>query len=314
MKAQIANPSPRAAANRRSDHRNATDLLSDTWINPHDNSVMRLIPAGEFIMGSTTEEIEAARQMDQDGPLFTLRHESPQCRLFVPSFYLGVFTITNCQFARFLTDVCPTPQQLELWLPVREHILNPLDSNAPFRVERNFELHPAIHVSWFGADAYCRWTGMRLPTEIEWEKAARGPDGHVFPWGNEWHDDFLRGHGGFRHDNETTAPVDMFPEGRSPYGIFQMAGNVDEWCTDAYEPYIYRQYAKGKILAPTSGNHRIVRGGACLRQNKLEFRCAMRRGNEPAIVNIFYTGIRCACDAWRVAGRNHSAKNGKAKI
>jgi formylglycine-generating enzyme required for sulfatase activity len=297
MKAQIARPSPPAAVNGRSNYRSAPDLPPETWVNPRDGSVMRLIPAGEFIMGSTTEEIESARQMDQDGPLFTLRHESPQCEVSVPAFYLGVFTITNCQFARFLTDVCPTPGQLELWLPVREHILNPLDSNEPFRVERNFELHPAIHVSWFGADAYCRWAGMRLPTEIEWEKAARGTDGRVFPWGNEWHDDFLRWHGGRRADDETTAPVDAFPEGRSPYGIFQMVGNVDEWCADAYEPYIYRQYAKGQILTPMSGNHRIVRGGACLRQNKLEFRCAMRRGNEPAIVNIFYTGIRCACDA-----------------
>jgi formylglycine-generating enzyme required for sulfatase activity len=313
MPAESDKSFPSAKASRRNNGDSANEL-PETWVNPKDSSVMRLIPADEFIMGSTTEEIESARQMDQDGPLFTLRHESPQCRLFVPSFYLGVFTITNCQFARFLTDVCPTPGQLKLWLPVPEHILNPLGSNEPFRVEKGRELHPAIHVSWFGADAYCRWAGMRLPTEIEWEKTARGTDGRIFPWGNEWHDDFLRWYGGFRHDDETTAPVDAFPEGRSPYGIFQMAGNVDEWCADAYEPYIYRQYARGQILAPTSGNHRIVRGGACLRQNKLEFRCAMRRGNEPAIVNIFYTGIRCACDAWRVAGRNPSAKNGKAKI
>lgn len=149
MKAQIARPSPPAAVNGRSNYRSAPDLPPETWVNPRDGSVMRLIPAGEFIMGSTTEEIESARQMDQDGPLFTLRHESPQCEVSVPAFYLGVFTITNCQFARFLTDVCPTPGQLELWLPVREHILNPPDSNEPFRVERNFELHPACAVVGF---------------------------------------------------------------------------------------------------------------------------------------------------------------------
>lgn len=261
---------------------------------------MRLVPAGEFILGSSVREIAAAQQMDAKGASFVLRNEMPQCTVQVPAFYIGVFAVTNSQFAKFLTEVCPTPQQLELWLPTPENILPPPTPGDPFYVKRGFELHPAIHVSWFGADAYCHWVGARLPAEVEWEKAARGTDGRIFPWGNEWRDNALQWRG-IRHiDAVATAPVDAFPDGRSPFGIFQMAGNVDEWCADAYEPYAYRQFVGGRFVIPRAGNQRVLRGGSCQYSHPLEFRCAMRRGNEPAIVNIYYTGLRYVCDAERV--------------
>lgn len=281
-------------------NRNITLDPPEVWTNPNEGSVMRLIPAGKFSMGSTHEEIMTAQQMDQDGPLFALKHEMPKCEVYVPSFYIGVFTVTNCQFARFLNDVCPSPQMLKFWWPVAARITRAGSASEPFCVEERYADHPAIHVSWFGADAYCRWAGLRLPTEIEWEKAARGTDDRLFPWGNQWHDDYLQWYGGRRADDETTAPVAAYPEGRSPYGVFQMAGNVDEWCADAYQPDIYRQYARGNLVMPKTGEYRVVRGGTCLRRNKLGFRCAMRRSNEPTLVNILYTGIRCACDVQTV--------------
>ncbi len=269
-------------------------LTPDIWTNPRDGSRMRLIPMGAFTMGSTAEEIAAAERMDKDGEQFALRHETPQFTGWTPLYYIGVYAVTNEQFARFLADVNPTPQQLEHWLPWNERILT-----GPYRPARGFERHPVINVSWFGAEAYCRWAGLRLPTEIEWEKAARGTDGRLFPWGNEWRPDALRWWGN-RGRDETTAPVDAFPEGRSPYGLFQMAGNVEEWCADWYQPDAYQRYATGDLRPPTHGLGRVARGGACLRRNKLEFRCAMRRANPPALVNILYTGLRCACDADRV--------------
>jgi formylglycine-generating enzyme required for sulfatase activity len=264
--------------------------------NPVDGSVMRLIPAGGFIMGSTPEQIEAARLMDIGGHEFLLLDELPQFRAFLPDFYLSECAVTYEQFAKFLNAMCPPPEQLKLWVPALEQISIPMNQNEIYRVACGFEKHPVVHVSWFGADAYCRWAGLRLPTELEWEKAARGTDGRLYPWGNEWHDDFLRWHNTAKR-GLTTAPVDAYPQGRSPFGIFQMAGNVDEWCADPYQWDIYRRYAVGDLRPPSNGATRVVRGGICVGWQKIRFRCAHRRGNDAAIVNIHYTSIRCACDA-----------------
>jgi formylglycine-generating enzyme required for sulfatase activity len=268
--------------------------LPETWANARDGSLLQLIPAGEFIMGSTPAEIDAAREMDRDGPLFALRHETPQFRVFAPAFYLGVFAVTNAQFVRFLNEVRPESTQLKRWLPTAAHILPPSGAADSYRVEPDYERYPVVDVSWFGAEAYCQWAGLRLPREIEWEKGARGTDGRIFPWGNDWDENRLCWYGGRRGEHETTAPVDAFPEGRSPYGLFQMAGNVDEWCADPYQPDVYARYATGDLHVPPNGYGRVVRGGTCLRKSKLEFRCAMRRGSAEAFVNILHTGLRCA--------------------
>jgi formylglycine-generating enzyme required for sulfatase activity len=269
----------------------------DTWTSPYDGSLLRLIPGGPFIMGSTADQIEAAERMDRDGALFSLKGEWPQFHVDLPAFYLGVYVATNAQFVRFLNSAAPDPAHQALWLAALESLTPPTRVGEPWLVEEGYENHPVAHVSWLGAEAYCRWAGLRLPTEIEWEKGARGADGRIFPWGNTWDATRLRWHGGDRINNATTAPVDAYSAGRSPYGLFQMAGNVEEWCADFYRPTIYRRYARGDLRLPTSGYGRVVRGGACLRRHPLEFRCPMRRGNPAAYVNILYTGFRCALDA-----------------
>lgn len=243
-------------------------------------------------MGSTPEQIEAAIAMDKDGPQFPLKHETPRFRAALPDFYIGVYAVTNEQFARFLSDARPSAADLQRWVSWLDQIV--LDPSGAYVTRAGFENHPAINVTWFGAEAYCQWAGLRLPTEIEWEKAARGDDGRVFPWGNEWDADRLCWWGS--HDaKETTSAVDAFAQGCSPYGIYQMAGNVEEWCADSYQPNIYRRYATGDLRVPQTGIGKLVRGGNCLRKNKLEFRCAMRRANAPAFTNVLLTGIRCAC-------------------
>jgi len=268
-----------------------------TRINPRDGSVMHLIPAGEFIMGSTLEQVEAARRMDIYGHEFSLLDEMPQFSAFLPDFYLSECAVTNGQFALFLSDFRPEPAELKLLAPELERIHIPTGSGAFYQVEAGFERHPAIHISWFGAQEYCKWAGLRLPSELEWEKAARGTDGRIYPWGNEWHDDYLRWDMEKPLRYSTTAPVDAYPDGRSPYGVFQMLGNVVEWCADLYQWDIYQQYAAGDLHSPLRGEMRVVRGGNYLTHKRTLFRCAHRRGNAPAIVNVHCTGIRCACDA-----------------
>jgi formylglycine-generating enzyme len=269
--------------------------MTETWTNEKDSSLMRLIPAGEFIMGSTTEQTEAAKRMDKAGPQFPLLHETPQFRAKIDNFYLTVFAVTNEQFARFLSETKPSPEQVQRWVSWLDRIVIRPDESQSFQALDEFKNHPVINVTWFGAEAYCQWAGLRLPTEIEWEKAARGNDGRIFSWGNEWDPNRLCWWGS-HEEKETTAPVDAFPEGCSPYGIFQMAGNVEEWCADWYQRDVYQRYAKRNLAIPRAGMGRVIRGGNCLRKNKLEFRCAMRRANTPSFTNILLTGIRCAAD------------------
>jgi formylglycine-generating enzyme required for sulfatase activity len=255
-------------------------------------------------MGSTQHDIENARNMDRDGwrfPLsherFALSHETPQFDLFLPAFYMSVFAVTNEQFARFLSESQPSSALFGPWAYPTPHIITPRRIGEPYRVERGFERHPITHVSWGGASAYCQWAGLRLPTEAEWEKAARGTDGRLFPWGDQWHDDFLRWRRGNRGGIEPTAVVDAYPRGCSPYGIYQMAGNVTEWCEDWYQPKIYNERSMGNRFPPYTGDERVLRGGSCLQRNRLEFRCAMRQASPPAALTVDFTGIRCACDA-----------------
>jgi sulfatase modifying factor 1 len=270
--------------------------LAHKWTNPIDGSMMRLIPEGNFTMGSTESDIEAAIRVDKDGEQFPLLNETPQFIAFVPAFYIGIYTVTNAQFARFLSDARPSPPELRWWVPRMEQIDAPSSNREPYVALPGCKKHPIVNISWNGADAYCRWAGLRLPTEIEWEKAARGIDALVFPWGSEWHPEYLCWWGS-HEAGTTTVPVDAFPQGRSPYGVFQMAGNVEEWCADPYQHDVYQRYATGHFEAPQHGLGRVVRGGNCLRRNKLEFRCAMRRANTPAFTNIILTGIRCARDS-----------------
>jgi formylglycine-generating enzyme required for sulfatase activity len=269
--------------------------VPETWTNPKDGSLMRVILAGEFIMGSTIGQTEAAKRMDKAGPQVPLLHETPQFHATIGDFYLSVFAVTNQQFARFLSETQPSGEQLQNWISWLDRIIPPPNESHTYRARCGFENHPVINVTWFGAEAYCRWAGLRLPTEIEWEKAARGTYGRIFPWGSEWDPDRLCWWGS--HDKkETTVPVDAFENGCSPYGIFQMAGNVEEWCFDWYQRDVYNRYAAGSLEPPRAGMGRVIRGGNCLRKNKLEFRCAMRRANTPSFTNILLTGIRCAAD------------------
>ena len=167
---------------------------------------MVLIPAGEFLMGSDPGLDQAART-----------DEYPQHRLYLPDYYMAKTPVTKAQYAAFV-------QATNYRQPTRR------EDGQPPTDKQN---HPVVYVGWDDAVAYCQWlsksTGLvyRLPTEAEWEKAARGTDGRIYPWGNQW--DGRRCNTPESVLNETTS-VDAYPDGVSPYGVLDMAGNVWEWC------------------------------------------------------------------------------------
>jgi formylglycine-generating enzyme required for sulfatase activity len=213
------------------------------------------VPAGEFLMGS-----DPAKDKD------SYDDEQPQHRVYVSEFYIGKTPVTNVQYAAFVKAI-----QHE----VPEHWRGG-------EVPSGKENHPVVYVSWDDAVAFCQWlsqeTGkrFRLPTEAEWEKAARGADGRIYPWGNEWDETKLNSE---EAGPEDTTPVGQYsPDGDSPYGATDMSGNVWEWCADWYDEEEYQRRAKSTVKdpqGPKTGKDRVLRGGAFL-YNAGFVRCAFR--------------------------------------
>jgi formylglycine-generating enzyme required for sulfatase activity len=149
--------------------------------------------------------------------------------------------------------------------------------------------YPIVGVSWYGAKAYCEWTNRRLPTEAEWEYAARGTDGRRFPWGNEKIDCKYARYSGC---GKSTVPVDDLPLGVSPFGIFNMAGNAAEWVNDRYTPDYYQTSPEQNPTGPNNGYNRVVRGGywgdtyLALRTTRRDWAAADKHNNG--------IGFRCA--------------------
>lgn len=198
------------------------------------------VPAGTFTMGSDT------------GPA----DERPAHRYTLPAYHIDRFPVTNAEFAEFLNAVGPLNANGERLFDVDDPDARVHRAGTKWTADQGYERHPVVEVSWAGARDFCLWRGRRLPTEAEWEKAARGTDSRRFPWGNSLPD---RSRAQFAARFNETAPVDGFAAGASPYGVQGMAGNAWEWVSSAYRPYPYD--AKDGREHPAAGPVRGTRGG-----------------------------------------------------
>jgi formylglycine-generating enzyme required for sulfatase activity len=219
-----------------------------------------LIRKGRFLYGSYEREDERpVRWEDMD-------HD----------YYIDSCAVTNEEYCRFLNAMPPDRETLEKWINLEGswEKCRIKKENDKFRVENGYDRYPVIYVSWYGADAYAKEMGKRLPTEEEWEKAARGFNGRRFPWGNEFDKNKCNtdesGIGG-------TTAVDKYLDGESPYGCYDMAGNVWEWTSSEYKG------VKGI---------KVLRGGSW-NDFRDDARCASRCWLNPSLRN-FSIGFRCA--------------------
>jgi len=243
-------------------------------ISPYKDMIY--VPAGEFIMGSSEEDVQKFLL------IFTYRNperfadEQPQHIVYLDAFYIDKYEVTNAQYREFVEA---TGRKPPIYLDMEPY-------NHPDQA--------VMGVSWEDANAYAMWRGKRLPTEAEWEKAARGTDGRYWPWGNEWDPTKLNANDAGAVDGYVyTAPVGKYPQSVSPYGAYDMAGNVFEWVSDWYDKNYYKYSPKVNPQGPISGENHVARGGSWDVNNDFT-RCASRFGISPGSLLV---GIRCAKSA-----------------
>jgi formylglycine-generating enzyme required for sulfatase activity len=230
--------------------------------------------------------------------------------VYLDAFYIDKYEVTNAQFAAFVsaTDYETDAEQTGCGLIYDGddwNCIQGVDWQHPFGPDTSVagrDEHPVVQVSWNDAEAYCEWAGARLPTEAEWEKAARGTDGRTYPWGNafdgsrvnfcdrnceyDWKDT------GADDGYARTAPVGSYPAGASPYRALDMAGNVYDWVADWYDTGYYANSPESNPRGPASGDYRVIRGSSWY-DDAVYVRAAYRYRDYPDATD-HSVGIRCA--------------------
>jgi formylglycine-generating enzyme required for sulfatase activity len=269
-----------------------TSTLGDEWNRPIDGMVMVFLPKGEFMMGSDDEEIIHALEMCNrhygECQLTWFQVEQPVHKIVLDAFWIDQTEVSNAQYQLCVeAGSCEPPIQINS------------DTRNSYYEDDSYEYYPVVNVSWYQASAYCEWVGGRLPTEAEWEYAARGPEGRRYPWGNEYDGAKLNScdlNCGYDWAEEIfddgyadTAPVGSYPSGASWCGSFDMAGNVWEWTADWFGEYTDKSQTNPS--GPATGSARAVRGDAADGTRSVS-RSAARHGMAPSRTYA-YTGFRC---------------------
>jgi formylglycine-generating enzyme required for sulfatase activity len=269
--------------------------------NPPEPKDMVAVPAGNFYRGSCNEETSPSCNPGKPGyasfydPDYAAPDESPLREIFISDFTLDIYEITNAQYSQFLNESgidhalgcgdnkpCINTDDEDF----ESHIT--YDGNS-YAVERGYDDHPMLEVTWYGAKKYCEYYGKRLPTEAEWEKAARGTKGWKFPWGNDAPNSKTA-----NYDTGDTTPVGSYPEDVSPYGAYDMGGNLMEWVNDLYAYDYYSNSPDQDPTGPVVGYARVAKGGSWY-FNADYMRCAKRPNGNPGGANSS-TGFRCVRD------------------
>ncbi|MCI0530238.1 MAG: formylglycine-generating enzyme family protein, partial [Nitrospira sp.] len=258
------------------------------YIHQKDQSIMVYVPAGHFLRGSLETRTKALE--GQFGDHFSV--ETPQQSIYLSSYYIDKFEVTNRQYAQFLKVLTKEGRHSS-----RFHELAQKDHTPTYWQDHrlNGANYPVTGVDWYDAYVYCHWVGKRLPTEAQWEKAARGPDGREFPWGNVWVAEYsnnaestfgrpildkkqwlhLLGHLNLAALKVLTKPVGSFPQGVSPYGAQDMAGNVWEWCQDSYHKDYYQKSPSREPSNVSPSEYKVLRGG-CWSSDRVRVRTTYR--------------------------------------
>ncbi|MFA6108814.1 MAG: SUMF1/EgtB/PvdO family nonheme iron enzyme [Candidatus Latescibacterota bacterium] len=270
----------------------------DPEIKGKDGAEMVLVPEGEFQMGGRAEDL--AGRTGNSGYL-NYEGERPVHRVRLHAFHLGRYEVTNAQYKRFLEHIQSTGDR------GMDHPDQPagLGHHQQYMNENlDDDTQPAVGLNWFDAYAYCKWTGARLPTEAEWEYAARGNDGvyRKYPWGNEdpdadgvWRADFAVEGGPELDGHRFTSPVGTYPDGVSPFGLYDMAGNADEWVNDWLDWSYYRVTEGAEDpQGPETGKHKVIKGGS-YGGDRYHIRIGTRLWGDREVRNP-YQGVRCARD------------------
>jgi formylglycine-generating enzyme len=263
---------------------------------------MVVIPAGAFLMGATPEEQQAVLAFGWQDPMrnriqFLVEHSGPRHTVHLDTFYIDKQEVTNQTYRTFVEATGhPVPT---FWESPR-HLADPTQ--------------PVVGVSWYDAQAFCVWQGKRLPTEAEWEKAARGTDGRRYPWGQEWDatrlhtadtiagndlesfDAWSKWQQAMSAGKETARPaaVGSYPRGASTYGVLDMAGNVWEWVADWYDPNYYATAPDRNPTGPATGDAKVIRGGGWDVPRTIPVTWLREQFIPPTFARSPVTGFRCA--------------------
>jgi formylglycine-generating enzyme required for sulfatase activity len=259
--------------------------IGQTWVSPTDGVTLVCVPAGKFLMGA-----------GEDDPL-ARDSEKPQHEVNLDAYWIDRTEVTNINFGKCLAAGACHPKQYE----------TSAEGYIPYSVHPDTQNYPALIYESEPAVEYCQWAGRRLPSEAEWEKAARGTDARIYPWGNNPLDcdlanDYACGSaisteprcGNSEHCK--TDPVDSHPTSASPYGALNMSGNVWEWVADWYQADYYSQSPADNPRGPATGDFRVIRGGGATSISQ-DLRVTRRASGEPEHYMDGQMGFRCAMDS-----------------